>query len=200
MRSNRARRAAWAAATFGAVAMATGCVSHRVSGGDVATPSAVADLTTRLAASVRSDANIAALLHESNAAEIQAGAMARQRALNPDIRAFGAQMVTEHAMLDSAGTSLADRLGITPELPDSTLPTQHQDEMIGLDMQSGGAFDSFYITQQVLAHQRTLVLVDRAIATTQNAELRAMLQSQVRPHVVQHLARAEELQRSVPTP
>jgi putative membrane protein len=184
----------------GATAGAVGCVSHHVSGGDVVTSAAAADLTTRLAASVRSDANIAALLHESNVAEVQAGRMARQRATTAELRAFGAQMVTEHAMLDSTGTLMANQLGITPALPDSALPSHQQDEMIGLDMQSGAAFDSFYITQQVLAHQRTLALVDRAIATTQRPELRAMLQTAVRPRIAEHLAHAEELQRRAPTP
>jgi predicted outer membrane protein len=57
------------------------------------------------------------------------------------------------------------------------------------------AFDRAYLAQQVIAHARTLALVDAAIARGTQAELKTMLQSQVRPKVAQHLQQAQELQR-----
>jgi len=72
----------------------------------------------------------------------------------------------------------------------------------GHDMtaQSGGmgspnAFDRAYVAQQVTAHARTLALVDAAISRAQQAELRTMLESQVRPSVAAHLQQAQQLQQ-----
>jgi predicted outer membrane protein len=52
-----------------------------------------------------------------------------------------------------------------------------------------------YIDGQVTDHARTLALVDAAIGRAQNAELRSALQTQVRPHVAEHLQVARQLQQ-----
>jgi putative membrane protein len=145
---------------------------------------------------VHSDANIFALLHSSNMGEVTAGMLAQQRGTDSAVKAFASAMVTEHTTLDQQGNALAQQLGVTPALPDSTLPRIQRVEADSLRA-AGASFDRVYISQQVVAHQRTLDLVDASIAMAQHAELKTALQSQVRPAVSQHLARAREIQSRV---
>jgi putative membrane protein len=147
---------------------------------------------------MRTDAHAVGLLHASNQAEIQAGTVAQSRTQNADVRAFAAQMVRDHTQLDQQGSALATRLGLTPTLPDSTLPRMQTEAMTALGGTAGAAtpdqgFDVAYMTGQVADHQRTLAIVDAAIAQAQNAELRTALQTEVRPAVAQHLQMAQQL-------
>jgi predicted outer membrane protein len=219
-----------------------------------------------IVASLQSDANAMALLHETNVGEIQAGQRAVREAGDSAVRAFATMMITEHTALDAQGMQLGQRLGITPALPDSTLPELQQRELqalpsggaggagsmststtpasgsaltganpgttaggtspasspmpgttdttraagtpgaagamaghAGHDMSAMGgspnAFDRAYIAQQVTAHARTLQLVDAAIQRGQQAELRTMLETQVRPRVQAHLEQAQQIQQ-----
>lgn len=59
--------------------------------------------------------------------------------------------------------------------------------------QAKANFDRTYMDQQVTAHTRTLELTDTSISRAQNGELRAMLQTQVRPVVQRHLEMAEQI-------
>jgi putative membrane protein len=146
--------------------------------------------------SVRDDANIFALLHTSNMGEVTAGMLAQQRATDTAVKAFGGMMVTEHSALDQQGNALAQQLGVTPALPDSTLPRLQRVEADSLRAATA-RFDRMYIGQQIIAHQRTLDLVDASIAMAQHAELKTALQQQVRPAVSAHLARAREIQSRI---
>ncbi len=150
---------------------------------------------------ITSDANIFALTHESNLGEIQAGQVAQQRASDVEVQAFAQRMITEHTTLDQEGTALAQQLAVTPVLPDSNLPRLQQQELAQLSaVPAGGAFDQQYIAQQITAHQRTLALVDASIERAQAAELRAALQSRVRPHVAAHLETAQDIQGRIGEP
>jgi len=50
---------------------------------------------------------------------------------------------------------------------------------------------------QVDVHERTLALVDAFIAKAQQAALRTALQNDIRPHIVVHLAAAQELKARI---
>jgi len=146
-----------------------------------------------------SEANVVALLHESNLGEIRAGTLAQQRASSQAVRGFASQMVTDHTALDQRGNSIAQSAGITPSLPNNTLPEQNTTDVSALQGQSGAAFDRAYIAQQVVAHQRTLALVDASLPLVQTAALRTALQNEVRPRVAEHLRMAQQLQTQVGT-
>ena len=156
-----------------------------------------ADTTTNMSFPIQSDGNIVALLHQSNVGEIQAGELARQSAQNSSVRDFAQQMITDHTALDQAGDSLAQSAGIAPELPDSSLVQEQEAQMKTLQSQAGGGFDSTYISQQVVAHEQTIALVDSSVAHASNDALKAALVNSVRPRVAQHLQMAQDLQRSM---
>ena len=152
-----------------------------------------------LLGTMKTDAHAMGLLHASNQGEIAAATAAQSRAQNADVKAFAEQMVRDHTQLDEQGSALATRLSLSPALPDSALPRMQVEEMSTLP---GGAtasatpdssFDVAFMRSQVAGHQRTLAIVDAAIAQTQNAELKTALQTQVRPTVAQHLQTAQQL-------
>lgn len=151
--------------------------------------------SAQISTSVRSDANVLALLHASNVGEITSSVMAQARATDSAVKSFATMMVSEHTTLDQQANALARQIGVTPALPDSTLPEIQRSESDSLRGTAAGAdFDRTYIGQQVVAHQRTLSLVDASITIAQHAELKTALQTQVRPSVVRHLSQARDLQ------
>jgi hypothetical protein len=95
---------------------------------------------------------------------------------------------------DTLGASAAARLGAR-----AADTTSNSASTAGTTSPGAADFDRTYITQQVAAHQRTLALVDAAIARGSNAAMRTMLQSDVRPAVASHLAMAQQIQQQLGT-
>ena len=93
-------------------------------------------------ATMRTDAHAMALLHESNLSEIEAGRRAQREATDSAVRAFAARMVEDHTALDQQGTALAQRLNVTPALPDSALPQLQARELQALPMGTPSAAPS----------------------------------------------------------
>ena len=158
------------------------------------------DITTQVINSIQTDAHIMGVLHESNVGEVQAGQLAAQRATDAEVKAFAAMMVTDHSTLDVTGTALATQLGITPAVPNTLLPSQQDRELSQLSLVTGTTFDKNYIAQQVVAHTRTLAIVDAALGEAQQAALRTMLQSDVRVRVAAHLAKAQQIAARIGNP
>jgi putative membrane protein len=157
--------------------------------------------TTHAGISVRDDAQIFGALHVSNVAEITAAMTAQQKGTDSAVKSFASMMMSEHSALDQQGNALAQQIGVTASQPDSALTVQQRNEADALRSAPAGAqFDRLYISQQIADHQRTLNLVDNSIAAAQHAELKTALQSQVRPAVAQHLARARQIQSSLGSP
>src|SRR5512135_1801409 len=61
------------------------------------------------------DAQIAAIVVTANQVDIDAGKLAESRATNPEVKAFGRQMVTDHTGVNKQATELCTKLGVKPE-------------------------------------------------------------------------------------
>ena len=148
-----------------------------------------------LAASATSDERTLAILHRSDVGEISAGMVAQQRATDPSVKAFAVMMVSEHTKLDEQGNRLAQQINAAATLPDSTLPGILSADSMALHTTADlAAFDRTYIAQQVAAHQRTLAVVDAGLSHAKDAQVKAALESQVRPAIARHLAQARQIQ------
>ena len=150
------------------------------------------------------DANIAALLDEANAADSAAGKIASTKGTNADVKAFGVLMMNDHHALRKAGQDLVAKLNVTPAPPaNDSLPAKAQMVSDSLNAMSKGAtWDKWYIDHEVMMHQDVLALIDQAQAAAQNAELKDLL-SKARPNIEMHLKRAQDIQTklgSVATP
>ena len=151
------------------------------------------DVAGGIAKSVRSDADILGLLKEANRAEIAAGQLAVQRSSNTDVKSFGTNMISEHTAIDATADGLAAQLKVTPTMPNDDLAREQNAEISSVSGLGASNFGAHYMSMQVTAHERTLALIDAFIAKAQAASLRTSLQNDVRPHIVVHLAAAEQL-------
>jgi putative membrane protein len=198
-----------AATTLAALAVVLGC-KPATPDADPSTGAAVSAADTSAApapapapapAAGLSDANIVALLDEANKADSAAGAFARTKATDADVKAFAQLMITEHHLLRAKGQELAKKLNITPALPaDDAVRPAAQAEMESLRSASkGSAFDRTYIDHEVAMHKAVLDLAGQAHGATQNAELKALIQT-AKPYIERHLERAESIQKKIGKP
>lgn len=92
-----------------------------------------------------------------NLAEIELGEMAQQKATDDSVSMFGTMMISDHsgahAELDSIARS------VNYPLP-TDLDAMHQAVRLRLDTLQGFAFDTAYINQQIMDHQRTITLFE----------------------------------------
>jgi putative membrane protein len=144
-----------------------------------------------------SDANAVAFLQTVNTGEIEAAALAKTKATDPEIKAFARQMETDHTSMKNEVAETAQRLGLSATATDNDVLEDHQEVMRELnEAKAGNEFDDKYIDEQVKAHKNALDEIDEAIEKTQNAEFKALLQK-ARGGVDGHLKRAEELDKKV---
>jgi putative membrane protein len=141
------------------------------------------------------DANIAALLDEANAADSAHGKLASTKGTNTDVKAFGVLMMNDHHALRKAGQDLVAKLNVTPAPPaNDSLPAKAKMTADSLNaMPRGAAWDKWYIDHEVMMHQDVLALIDQASGAAQNAELKDLL-AKARPNVEMHLKRAQDIQ------
>jgi putative membrane protein len=152
-----------------------------------------------LAAQAPNDAQIAAIVVTANQVDIDAGKLAQARANDPKVKAFGAQMVTDHTGVNKQATELVTKLNVTPQdNPTSqSLKAGGDKNLAQLKSLSGAAFDKAYIDHEVVYHQQVLDALDKTlIPSASNAELKALL-TKVRPAFVAHLEHAKQIQSAI---
>ena len=162
---------------------------------------AAAALLTATAAIAQApnDAQIASIVVTANQVDIDAGKLATARASNPEVKAFGQQMVGDHTGVNKQAVALVTKLKVTPEdNPTSqSLKAGGVANIKNLKTLKGAAFDKAYIEHEVAYHQQVLDAIDKTlIPSAQNAELKALLVA-VRPAFVGHLERAKQIQASL---
>ena len=145
------------------------------------------------------DAQIAHIVVTANQVDIDAGKLAASMATNPEVKKFGAQMVTDHTGVNKQAGDLAAKLKVTPaDNPTSqSLKAGGEKNVANLKGLKGAAFDKAYIDNEVAYHQAVLDAVDKTLVPgASNAELKALLVT-VRPAFVAHLEHAKKIQSSL---
>ena len=142
------------------------------------------------------DPQIAAIVVTANQVDIDAGNLAKGKALSKDVRSFAQLMVTDHTGVNKAATDLVQKLKVKPETSATaeSLKKGGDDHLAKLKTLSGAAFDRAYVDQEVAYHQAVIDALDKTlIPGATNAELKALL-VKVRPAFVAHLDHAKHLQ------
>ena len=145
------------------------------------------------------DAQIAAIVVTANQVDIDAGRLAETKARNPQVKAFGKQMVTDHSGVNQQAVALATKLKVTPEdNPTSqSLKAGGADNVKKLTGLSGAAFDKAYVDHEVAYHEAVLSAIDKTlIPSAKNEELKALI-VKVRPAFVGHLEHAKMIQAKI---
>jgi putative membrane protein len=142
------------------------------------------------------DAQIAHIVVTANQVDIDAGKLAASRASDPEVKAFGERMATDHVGVNKSASELAAKLKVTPEANATSESLQKAGEknLAKLKTLSGAAFDKAYIDNEVAYHQQVLDALDKTLVpNTKNGELKALL-VKVRPAFVAHLEHAKKIQ------
>ncbi len=142
------------------------------------------------------DAQIAHIVVTANQVDIDAGKLAQRKAASKDVKAFGTQMVTDHAGVNKQAVALAKKLGVKPEDNDTSksLKKGAAENVANLKKLKDGAFDKAYVDHEVAYHEQVLGAIDKVlIPSAQNAELKGLIEK-VRPAIAAHLEHAKHVQ------
>jgi putative membrane protein len=146
-----------------------------------------------------SDPQIAHIVVTANQVDIDAGKVAESMGTNPEVKAYGKQMVAAHTGVNEQAVALAKKLKVTPEdnPTSASLKTGGEKNVANLKTLKGAAFDKAYIDNEVGYHQAVLDAVDKTlIPGAKNEELKALL-VKVRPAFVAHLEHAKKIQSTL---
>jgi len=160
---------------------------------------AVLSVGTAARAQAPNDAQIAAIVVTANQVDIDAGKLAEATGSNPQVKAFGKQMVADHSGVNKEAIKLVTRLGVKPEDNPTakSIKTGGAENVNHLKQLKGAAFDKAYIDHEVAYHQQVLDALDKTlIPSAKNVELKALL-VKVRPAFVAHLEHAKQIQASL---
>jgi putative membrane protein len=128
-------------------------------------------------------------LHAANLMEIAAGKLGKSRGTTPQVRAYGAQLVTDHSNADKQVKAVAKKLGVTLKSPPQDAGLK---ELSGL---KGTAFDTAFIGMMVQDHDKAIAMVKDAQARSTNSDLTALLNGLL-PALEKHRATAAGLATS----
>jgi putative membrane protein len=145
------------------------------------------------------DAQIASIVVTANQVDIDSGKLAVSRSTNPEVKAFGQLMITDHTGVNKSATDLVSKLKVTPkDNPTSeSLKAGGEKNLAHLKTLKGAAFDKAYVDNEVAYHQQVIDALDKTlIPDATNAELKALL-VKVRPAFVAHLEHAKRLQSTM---
>lgn len=144
------------------------------------------------------DAEIAHIAVTANQIDVNYGNIAAKKSKDAQVLKFAKTMVDDHSATITAVSKLATKLKVTPKdnAVSKSLVDQANSTKKSLNAKSGKAFNKAYIDNEVAYHTAVISAVETIlIPQTQNAELKALLESAV-PIFKAHLDHAIMLQKS----
>jgi putative membrane protein len=120
---------------------------------------------------------------EGGISEVEAGNLAQSKSNSQQVKDFGAMMVKDHSAAN-------DKLKALAATKDVTLPTTSSVGQMAtkakLEVLTGDTFDKSYVKNQVAAHQSTIALFRKEIATGQDPDAQAFAKATL-PTLRSHL-------------
>ncbi|MDB4917201.1 MAG: hypothetical protein JWM95_4845 [Gemmatimonadetes bacterium] len=139
------------------------------------------------------DANILAMETAGDSAEISIAGLAKRMARSAAVKAYAAQLVTDHGKGMSEVHTLAQKLAITPQMPAGDTTAQATSHVMSrLQGLTGAAFDSAFVNHAIEDHQKDIQDAKAMSGAAQNAEVKALLDKTL-PELQRHLDRAQKL-------
>jgi putative membrane protein len=123
-------------------------------------------------------------------AEVKFGERAQTQATRTNVRAFAAQMVTDHTTAGNDLSVLAQQKQMTPP---SDMDLNHKTKYDQLSNISGSEFDRVYIQGQVDDHTAVVNAFQNEISSGTDADVKAFAQKYL-PTIQHHLEMARVLQ------
>jgi putative membrane protein len=126
-------------------------------------------------------------------AEVSLGQLASSKATNPDVKAFGDRMVTDHTRLNDELKQLAQSKGVT--LP-ADVDQESKDTADKLSKASGKEFDKAYIDDMVKDHEKDVKEFEKQSKDAKDPDLKAWVTKSL-PTLKDHLKMAKEAKAKV---
>ena len=136
-----------------------------------------------------SDAKFAMKAAQGGMAEVQLGQLAAQKASNPDVKAFGQQMVDDHSKANDELKSVAAKENMN--LP-ATLDSKDQALYTKLQGMSGADFDKAYVKAMVKDHQEDVKEFQKEADKGKDPQIKSFA-SQTLPTLQQHLSKIQSI-------
>lgn len=125
-------------------------------------------------------------------AEIETSKIALEKATNPEVRQFAERMIEEHKTSHQKLEQLAKQQGVKPSKEPKMMDKAKAQI---LEMRDGESFDEAYINNQVVAHEQTVELFERA-AQSDDQSVRSFAQQSL-PMLRDHLQEVKDLQEKL---
>jgi putative membrane protein len=138
---------------------------------------------------LREDSKFIFQAASSNLFEIRLGQLAQSKAINPAVKQFGQQMVTDHSNLESQLSASVSKGG-TRFQPSMT--KEHQQEVDNLGKISGAEFDRAYMSSMIRHHQQDVATFQSAGSSARSAEARQIITTGL-PVLQRHLSMATQV-------
>jgi putative membrane protein len=122
-------------------------------------------------------------LAEGGISEVDLGKLAEEKSTDPKVKDFAARMVKDHSAANEKLQSLAASKNLS--LPSSASAAQLATKA-KLEVLTGKVFDDSYVKSQVKAHTGTVALLQKEIASGQDADAKAFARS-ILPTIRSHL-------------
>ncbi|XXY17835.1 DUF4142 domain-containing protein [Sorangium sp. So ce216] len=142
------------------------------------------------------DEQIVAVLDAANKKEIDEAQVAQTKAKHKDVKAYARVITQHHTEAKAKQAKLVKKLGITAADSDKSkqLTTETQQAVDQLKGLQGADFDQQFVAIMIQDHQKTLDLLDkRILQDAKNAELKTLIEKDLRPTIEKHLKDAEAL-------
>lgn len=141
------------------------------------------------------DTTFAMKAAQGGIAEVQLGKLAAEKASNPDVKAFGQQMVDDHSKANDDLKSVAAKEGMT--LP-SDVNAKQQAMYNRLQKLSGAAFDQAYVKDMVMDHQEDVRVFQKEANSGKDDQMKGFA-SRTLPVIQGHLDKIKSIQAKMPS-
>ncbi len=138
------------------------------------------------------DASILGTLDADNVSDSTAGSMAVEKGSSASVKEFGRMLMKDHHAMRVEGMAVAKKAGITPETPSPDAAEKAVADSL-TSATKGAAWDKAFIDHAVDGHTKVLQYAQDAANSTQNADIKAMIQK-ASPIVQKHLDKAKDIQ------
>lgn len=126
---------------------------------------------------------------EGGMAEVEDGNLAQQKGSSQAVKDFGAMMVKDHTAANGKLQSIAAAESVKlPESASVLQGTEHKK----LELLKGDTFDKSYIKGQVKAHEQTVALFQKEIASGTDSQAKDFATA-VLPTVQEHLTKIKQI-------
>jgi putative membrane protein len=125
--------------------------------------------------------------------EVSASQLAVDKAVDPDVKAFGQHMIDDHSKANDELKALAQKKSMSIPM---ALDSSHQKTIDKLTSQTGTDFDKAYVKQMVSDHKDTVALFEKESQKGDDPDLK-MWAAKTLPTLQAHLSMIEDIQQKM---